>query len=201
MNCCSNRVSILNHLLALLAIAGLSGCAAWRGDTGADIRPAPSISKTCDLLRHETSLRIALQDARARWKMPPAVGLALLEPPLRVGDKEQVLPYGNAWDEYRMATQNWSASSRDIHDALDFLGWTSDRNRRLLKLDWNQVEGLYLAYRLGPGAYTKGVYKGIWIEKEAQDVAKREVAYAGELKNCPALVQPDRWEWQRLWTL
>ncbi|MFC6669741.1 hypothetical protein [Marinobacterium aestuariivivens] len=186
--------STLKPALCLTAPLWLGGCAVLTSTDKAGETPA-----TCRLLEERGGLRLALQDARANWSLPPELGLALLEPPPGRAKQRHVLPYGNAWDEYRIATRNWSAQSSDLADAVDFLGWNAERNRRLLKLDWHQTEAFYLAYRLGPGAYSQGVHRGIWLEKEAGRVAGRARGYAADLAQCPELVQPSRWEWQRLW--
>lgn len=153
----------------------------------------------CELFEQNDELRLAIQDARANWGLPPELALALLEPPPGREKRRHVLPYGNAWDEYRIATGNWSAEPSDLGDSVDFLGWNADRNRKLLDLKWSQTEAFYLAYRIGPGAYNQGIHKGIWLEKEANRVAERAAEYTAELSRCPELVQPNRWEWQRLW--
>jgi len=195
------RLAGLLPVIALLPVIGLAGCAQLSPLVGMEPPTAkaepPAI---CALLEDQGRLRLAIQDARDHWGLEPAVALALLEPPLGGGRKRHVLPYGNTWDEYRIAQSNWSASTDNIDDAVDFLGWAVARNRQMLQLDIHQVDALYLAYRLGPGAYSQGVHRGIWIEKEAQGVAARAERYSEELQSCPELVQPNRWEWQRLWS-
>ncbi|NVK42635.1 MAG: hypothetical protein HWE39_15445 [Oceanospirillaceae bacterium] len=181
--------------LRLLPIGLLSGCAML---SPGEAQPEPEPA-TCELLADHGELRLAVQDARANWGLPPQLALALLEPPLGRDKRRHVLPYGNAWDEYRIATGNWSAETSDLDDAVDFLGWNAERNRKLLNLKWSQTEAFYLAYRLGPGAYNQGVHKGIWLEQEAVRVAERADGYATDLTQCPELVQPNTWEWQRLW--
>ncbi|WP_188861684.1 transglycosylase SLT domain-containing protein [Marinobacterium nitratireducens] len=187
--------SVVRQSLRLLPFTLLSGCSMLPFGGTAEPPPPP----TCELVADHGGLRLALQDARANWGLPPELGLALLEPPLGRDKRRHVLPYGNAWDEYRIATGNWSAETSDLDDAVDFLGWNAARNRELLKLDWSQTQAFYLAYRLGPGAYNQGVYRGIWLEKEAERVAAQAEIYTRELQQCPDLVQPNRWEWQRLW--
>jgi len=185
--------SALKRLACLLPLTLLPGCSMLSGP-----EPAPA-TQACELVESNDGLRLAIQDARANWALPPELALALLEPPPGRDKRRHVLPYGNSWDEYRIATGNWSAQTSDLGDAVDFLGWSADRNRKLLKLDWSQADALYLAYRMGPGAYSQGIHKGIWLEQEAASVAERTRDYAADLEQCPELVQPSRWEWQRLW--
>ncbi|WP_156826469.1 hypothetical protein [Marinobacterium rhizophilum] len=207
MNSSNTMALPVKRLARLLPVVWLAGCSSitptWLGGsqdstTAAAVEsPAPA---TCRLLERQGRLRVALQDARGKWGLEPAVAMALLEPPLGGEHKRHVLPYGNAWDEYRIAQSNWSATTDNIDDAVDFLGWGGERNRQMLQLDIAQVDALYLAYRLGPGAYSQGVHRGIWIEKEAERVAERAARYSNELQQCPELVEPSRFEWQRLWS-
>jgi hypothetical protein len=207
LNSSSTTVLPIKRLALLAPGLWLAGCASispswvpgWAGNNeAASVEVAtPAV---CTLLKNQGQLRVALQDTRGKWGLEPAVALALLEPPLGGGRKRHVLPYGNTWDEYRIAESNWSATTDNIDDAVDFLGWSVARNRQMLQLDIQQVDALYLAYRLGPGAYSQGIHKGIWIEKEAEHVAARAIQYDDELQRCPALVDSSRWEWQRLWS-
>ncbi len=207
MNSSNTTVLPIKRLALLAPVVWLAGCASvtpptlpsWAGgsETATAEVATPAI---CTLLKRQTPLRVALQDSRGKWGLEPAVALALLEPPLGGGRKRYVLPFGNNWDEYRIAENNWSATTDDIDDAVDFLGWGVARNRQMLQLDIQQVDALYLAYRLGPGAYSQGIHKGIWIEKEAENVAARARQYDEGLQHCPELVDSSRWEWQRLWS-
>nr|WP_158651750.1 hypothetical protein [Marinobacterium profundum] len=207
MNSSSTMVLPIKRLALLAPVAWLAGCASitppvlpgWAGGSETTAAVEETAPATCTLLEGQAPLRVALQDARGKWGLEPAVALALLEPPLGGNHKRHVLPFGNNWDEYRIAQSNWSATTDDIEDAVDFLGWGVARNRQMLQLDIQQVDALYLAYRLGPGAYSQGIHKGIWIEKEAERVAVRAKLYNAELQRCPELVDSSRWEWQRLW--
>ncbi|ANG61779.1 hypothetical protein A8C75_04325 [Marinobacterium aestuarii] len=212
MNSSSTTVLPIKRLILLAPVVWLAGCASvtpswapgWAGGSEAATVETATVEMatpaTCTLLERQGPLRVALQDTRSKWGLEPAVALALLEPPLGGGRKRHVLPFGNTWDEYRIAESNWSATTDDIADAVDFLGWGVARNRQMLQLDIQQVDALYLAYRLGPGAYSQGVHKGIWIEKEAERVAARARQYSDELQRCPELVDSSRWEWRRLWS-
>ncbi len=208
MNSSSTMALPIKRLATFLPVIWLAGCASvtpsWLpGSSDTSVTAAPVEAQTpatCSLLERQGRLRVALQNAQGQWGLEPAVALALLEPPLGGGRKRHVLPFGNTWDEYRIAQSNWSATTDNIDDAVDFLGWGVARNRQMLKLDIDQVDALYLAYRLGPGAYSQGVHRGIWIEKEAERVATRARLYSDELQRCPELVDPKRWEWQRLWS-
>jgi hypothetical protein len=206
LNSSSTMALPIKRLVLLAPVVWLAGCASitpswaptWAG--GSETATVEALPATCTLLERQGRLRVALQNARGEWGLEPAVALALLEPPLGGGRKRHVLPFGNTWDEYRIARSNWSATTDNIDDAVDFLGWGVARNRQMLQLDIAQVDALYLAYRLGPGAYSQGVHRGIWIEKEAERVAARASLYSDELQRCPELVDPNRWEWQRLWS-
>jgi|GEM_PF-1306514 len=152
----------------------------------------------CALLDDEEIWRDSLIRSVDTWDVPPALLLALMEQPLSVIDKTHVKPHVGAWDEYRAATANWKAKPEQPESAVDFLGWHLNRSASLMQLDWRDTKAFYLSYRLGPGAYRDGIYKGSWTEVEAGQIAIRADRIESQLRQCPELLDAED-SWYRFW--
>lgn len=174
----------MRSALSLLMLAPLLQGCLWQTQPG----------ERCDYSGREKDRLAAVQLAVQRWQMPPAAGLALLEPK----GPPWVRPRPLDWDEYRMQNENWSASVDQLEDAADFIGWFGQRGKQRLQLDWRRVSDHYLAIRLGHGDYFRRI-KGQHpqLEQQAEQAALRAEQWQSRLRRCPPTVAGQRW-W-RVW--
>ncbi len=89
------------------------------------------------------------------------------------------------WNDYLRATGGWFKSRSDMGDALDFIGWYTDKIHRKLGISKWDPEHLYLAYHEGIGGYRSGHWRhDSHLLHTARGVAYRARAYGAQLKRC-----------------
>jgi len=90
-----------------------------------------------------------------------------------------------AWNDYRKDTGNWSHDRDDFGDAINFIGWyTNKSNKRLGVSKWDAYQQ-YLAYHEGWGGYARGSFKKKPnLIKVANKVKRQAAVYGGQLKGC-----------------
>ena len=151
-------------------------------------------SDICELLDENDEWLQPLANAQSTYGTPVSLTLALLEQPLSEFDKPHVLPRTADWDEYRVRSENWSASPRNIKDAVDFVGWFSRESTKRNKISWDDVSAHYLSYRLGHGGYHRyDAEKYPELRMKAEKVEQRAIKWQQSLKQCQSRWQNERW--------
>jgi len=150
----------------------------WYDDAhDAQQRWGTPISVLMSFVRRESSYR---EDARPKrpWflfiplpRKSSAYGYAQIQDP--------------AWHDYLRANGGWFKSRSDMGDALDFVGWYTDRVHDQLGIAKNDAEHLYIAYHEGIGGYRSGAWRhNRELLRAADGVAERAHAYHAQLKHC-----------------
>lgn len=99
-----------------------------------------------------------------------------------------------AWDDYQKANGGLFKSRADMDDALDFVGWYTDRIHRQLGISKWDAKHLYLAYHEGIGGYRSGHWKhDRHLLRTAEDVAWRAREYGAQLKRCAERFRCRHW--------
>jgi hypothetical protein len=98
------------------------------------------------------------------------------------------------WRAYRKATGGHFKSRTDMDDALDFVGWYTDRIHRELGISKWDPEHLYLAYHEGIGGYRSGHWRhDRQLRQTAAEVARRAGEYGAQLKQCEQRLRCRHW--------
>ena len=87
------------------------------------------------------------------------------------------------WEQYKQETNNPLATRVRFKNAVDFIGWYTNKTEKILKISKKDAFKQYLAYHEGWGNYKnyKNKPKVILIAKRVAEQAKK---YRNQLKNC-----------------
>ncbi|MBN1005304.1 hypothetical protein [Amphritea pacifica] len=142
----------------------------------------------------------AAVSTESRWGLPLHIALAELNMPVGTEASEYIAPVSFDWEEYRLASENWSGTVADITTALDFLGWHAQMASRRNDLNMNQAGKLYIASRIGHGGlYRIEYHPDPVLQAQAEAVDRRAEQYRQDLKSCPRIRERAdsffRWPW------
>lgn len=98
------------------------------------------------------------------------------------------------WNEYLKQRGGWFRSRTDMDDALDFIGWYTDRIHRQLGISKWDPKHLYLAYHEGIGGYRRGHWRhDRALLRTAEHVDWRAREYGAQLKHCEKRLRCRHW--------
>ncbi|KAA5804462.1 hypothetical protein F1654_00155 [Alkalicaulis satelles] len=191
--------------LALAIALALSGCAS---------RPPAQAHDACLILEDNRSWWRALQRTERRWGISPGVQLAILKRESSFNARARparqrllgVIPgsrpssaYGYAqaldgtWDWYKRDTGNRRARRDRFADAVDFVGWYSDKSRQLSRIRLDDPYNLYLAYHEGHTGFNRRTYANkAWLQRAAREVETDTRRYDQQLAGCRRLQRRSR---------
>ncbi len=94
-----------------------------------------------------------------------------------------------AWNDYRRDTGHWTHDRDKFGDAINFVGWYTDKSHKNLGLSKWDAPNQYLAYHEGWGGFKRGTYKKKkFLSGVAAKVKRQTATYSAQLKTCqPAL--------------
>ena len=179
-----------------LGVLTLGGCAT---------APPRNSHDLCSVFEQRPSWYRDARDAQQRWGTPVNVLMAFVQHesgyrkkarPARpkflfipLPRRSSAFGYAQAqdpvWKEYKAANGHWFKNRKDMDDALDFLGWYTDRIHRELGISKWDPTHLYLAYHEGIGGYRSGRWRhnrGLLRTAAAVDQRARE--YGAQLRRC-----------------
>ncbi len=206
---CGSRAGLgppLGIVAALVVLATVSGCT----------QPAPrNIDDSCAIFAEYHSWFRAAERSERRWGVPIGVQLAIIHQESRFDAKAKaprgrflwVLPgrrlsssYGYTqavkptWSEYIRSTGNHGADRDNFSDAIDFVGWYTNRSAQRLGLRRNDAFRLYLAYHEGDEGFRRGTHNSkAWLLGVADKVSKRAGRYQSRLATCRKRLQRPWW--------
>jgi hypothetical protein len=171
-------------------------------------RPPSNVDNICAIFEEKDDW---YEDARAsekRWGTPIHVQMAIIRQESRFQDDAQpprstllgFIPwtrpssaYGypqakdTTWDWYIEETDNSGADRDDFADAVDFVGWYTNRSQRTLGISKWDAYQQYLAYHEGHGGFKRKSFdKKAWLKSVARKVDRQSKRYASQLKGCRA---------------
>ena len=142
------------------------------------------------IIYHESSFRPKVRPERPKFLFIPlprrssAYGYAQAQDP--------------AWNDYREDTGNWSHDRDDFGDAINFVGWYSDKTSNVLGVSKWDGYSQYLAYHEGWRGFSRGSYKKKpELLKVASRVQKKTEQYSIQLKKCQASLDKKTESWFR----
>lgn len=203
------RIRPASHLASLVLVVvcllALGGCAT---------APPRHADNICQVFHQYPDWYDAAHHAQQRWGTPVNVLMAFIN--RESSYREHARParhwflfiplprtssaYGYAqiqdpaWHDYEKATGGWFKSRADMGDALDFVGWYTDKAHRQLGISKRDAEHLYIAYHDGIGGYRRGHWRhDRHLLRTADEVARRARIYGAQLKHCEHALRCRHW--------
>jgi hypothetical protein len=91
----------------------------------------------------------------------------------------------STWDWYQQQTGNGRARRTSFTDAIDFVGWYTNKTQQTLGVSKWDAQNQYLAYHEGHGGFKRKTYrKKAWLTPVASKVARNAKRYASQLHSC-----------------
>ena len=91
----------------------------------------------------------------------------------------------STWDMYLADVGGWFKDRDDFKDAIDFIGWYTNKTRKINGVSLWQADHQYLNYHDGWGGYKRGTYKDKqWLVNTARRVEERASRYGAQLRRC-----------------
>ena len=199
---------ITSRLLVIVCALTLSACATYKPSKIDDI---------CSIFRGETDWYKAAKTANKRWGTPIPVMMAIIKQessfqadvrpdrpyflfiplPRRSSAYGYAQAQNPAWSYYRRYTGNWSHDRDEFADAINFVGWYTDKSQKNLGLSKWDAYKQYLAYHEGWGGYKSGSYKKkSFLPGVAAKVKRQSDMYTAQLKQCgPSLDKATKGWW------
>jgi hypothetical protein len=188
---------VLRFALALTWLVVATACAPTRPE---------NVENICAIFEEKGSWYKAAKKSEKRWGTPIHVQMAIIRqessfnfdarPPRTkllgfVPWKRPSNAYGYAqaldstWDWYREdAGRRW-ADRDDFDDAIDFVGWYTNKSNKVVGISKWDPYNQYLAYHEGQGGWKKGTYKRKgWLKDTAKRVDYRAKEWGAQLKRC-----------------
>ena len=129
------------------------------------------------IMKQESSFRADVRPDRPRFLFIPlprrssAYGYAQAQDP--------------AWNDYKKATGNRGHDRDDFRDAINFIGWYTNKSHRRLGISKSDPFRQYLAYHEGWGGYSRGSFnKKPQLLKIAAKVKGQTEIYNAQLVRC-----------------
>ncbi len=192
-------------VILALGLTLLAGCAS---------NPPRQTDDLCQVFAQHPDWYDAAHAAQKRWGTPINVLMAFVN--RESGFRDNARPkrhwflfiplprkssaYGYAqaqdpvWKEYKRENGRWFKSRSDMDDALDFIGWYTDKIHRELGISKWDPRHLYIAYHEGIGGYRRGAWKhNSHLLKVAAGVDWRAREYGAQLKRCEQRFRCRHW--------
>ena len=182
----------------LLVIALTQGCSTYRPTNAENL---------CDIFWGETDWYEGARTSKKRWGTPIPLMMSIIyqessfRPKVRperpkflfipLPRRSSAYGYAQAqdpaWNDYREDTGNWGHDRDDFDDAINFVGWYTDKTHSVTGVSKWDAYSQYLAYHEGWGGYKRGSYKGkSQLLGAATKVKRRSARYGEQLKTCSA---------------
>ena len=87
------------------------------------------------------------------------------------------------WEQYKNETGNKLATRARFKDSVDFIGWYTNKSKKILKIPLNDAFNQYVAYHEGWGNY-KNFRNNKNIISLAKKVEKQSKVYKNQLSKC-----------------
>ena len=167
--------------------------------------PPSDAHNLCNIFREKPSWYRAAKRSEKKWGTPVQIQMAIMyqessfrhnvRPPrpyflfIPLPRKSSAYGYAQAqdgtWQEYLDETSGWFRSRTNFADAIDFIGWYTNKTRRVNGVSLWRADQLYLNYHEGWGGYRRGTYKSKpWLMNTAQRVNSRASNYGEQLRRC-----------------
>lgn len=189
-------MNLYHKILVLIFPLALTACAT---------PPPRNPENICDIFIEHQSWYEASKDMNARWGTPIHLPMAMMyqessfkhdaAPPMQyfwfipIGRASDAYGYAQAkeatWDDYQSESGNSWSGRDDFADAIDFMGWFTNKTNKLNGISKWDAYNQYLNYHEGWTGYKNKSYnRKAWLIKVARRVDMRSKVYAKQLKGC-----------------
>ena len=178
------------------------------------LRP-PNVENICAIFDERDSWYKAAKASEERWGTPKHVQMSIMRqessfifnarPPRNrllgfIPWTRKSNAYGFAqaldgtWDWYLRDTGNESASRDDFADAIDFVGWYTDKSNSTAGISKWDPYNQYLAYHEGQAGWSRKTFEQkAWLKERAQRVDRRARQWWAELQSCEEDLERPWW--------
>lgn len=182
---------------SLACLLALGGCAT---------SPPENVENICEIFEDRRGWYKAARKSEKRWGTPAHVQMSIIRqessfrfnarpPRTRIlGFIPWTRPsdaYGYAqaldstWDWYRKETGRRFAARDDFDDAIDFVGWYTNKSHETAGISKWDPYNQYLAYHEGQGGWQQGTYRRkAWLKETARTVDYRAREWGAQLRRC-----------------
>jgi len=173
-----------------------------------------NLDDICSIFDERRDWYSAAKRSEARWGTPSHIQMAIIrqestfkfdaKPPRTkllglVPWKRQSTANGFAqaldgtWAQYKSDANRPHADRDDFNDAIDFVGWYTDRTSAAVGISKRDPYNQYLAYHEGQTGWKRRSYESkAWLVKTAKGVDARARRWSDELRLCEGELN-DRW--------
>lgn len=182
---------------------------------GCGTAPPANVENICAIFQEKGRWYKAAKKSEKRWGTPIHVQMSIIRqestfrfdarPPRRklLGFIPWTRPsdaYGYAqalestWDWYRADTGHHAAARDDFADAIDFVGWYTDKSQQSVGISKWDPYNQYLAYHEGARGWQRKSYrKKRWLVETAKRVDYRAREWGAQLSRCEEDLEDDGW--------
>ncbi len=186
----------------------------WLVLTDYKYRLPDDLNNICSIFNDRRDWYRAARKSEKRWGTPAHVQMAIIHqessfefnarPPRRrlLGFIPWARPsnaYGYAqaldstWDRYKIETEQPAAVRDHFDNAIDFVGWYTDKSNAVKGISKWDPYNQYLAYHEGHAGWSRGSYnQKAWLKKAAKSVDRRARKWSTQLNSCQEELD-DRW--------
>ena len=187
---------VLSRCLILSCCLLIVGCATYQ---------PTRVNNVCDIFWGETDWYKDAVKSNKRWGTPINLMMAIINQessfrakvrpkrpkflfiplPRRSSAYGYAQAQDPAWNDYRKETGNWWHDRDDFADAINFVGWYTNKSAKRLGISKWDAYKQYLAYHEGWGGYSRGSFKKKpKLLQVAKKVQKQAGTYGAQLKKC-----------------
>ena len=187
---------VLSRCLILSCCLLIVGCATYQ---------PTRVNNVCDIFWGETDWYKDAVKSNKRWGTPINVMMAIINQessfrakvrpkrpkflfiplPRRSSAYGYAQAQDPAWNDYRKETGNWWHDRDDFANAINFVGWYTNKSAKRLGISKWDAYKQYLAYHEGWGGYSRGSFKKKpKLLQVAKKVQKQAGTYGAQLKKC-----------------
>ncbi|MEG3756011.1 hypothetical protein [Psychromonas arctica] len=178
--------------------------------------PPQNPENICDIFFEYRDWYSASKDMNERWGTPIHVPMAMMyqessfrhdaAPPMEyfwfipIGRVSDAYGYAQArdaaWGDYQRESGNSWSSRDDFSDAIDFMGWYTNKTHKINGVSKWDAYNQYLNYHEGWTGYKKKTYnQKAWLINVSKKVDSRSKRYATQLKGCQENLDSS-WLWR-----
>lgn len=199
---------------AIVTVAVTGAVLVLFSDPFSHLRP-PDVENICAIFEERSSWYDAAKASESRWGTPKHVQMSIMRqessfifnarPPRRkllgfIPWSRKSNAYGFAqaldgtWDWYLRDTGNESASRDDFEDAIDFVGWYTDKSNTTAGISKWDPYNQYLAYHEGQSGWSRKTFEQkSWLMDRARRVDTRARKWWSELQSCEEELERPWW--------
>ena len=199
---------------ALAVIGAVGGLWIASGAPFSHLRP-DDVRNICAIFDERRGWYEAAKASEQRWGTPKHVQMSIISqessfifnarPPRRklmgfIPWKRPSDAYGFAqaldstWLWYLRDTGRESADRDDFEDAIDFVGWYTDKSNKSAGISKWDPYNQYLAYHEGQGGWSRQSYEEKqWLKERARRVDRRARQWWAELQQCEEDLERPWW--------